>query len=116
MVKTVRAKADKLMADRLAMLLRSDLSALERHFQEGSPNEAPVAASAIKGRVEAVSQITRTLEKLLELRRLEALSLEEASAEDEAETQRLRDELMRRLRAVDARRIEGAGLFAQENA
>lgn len=116
MVKAARTKAGKLMADRLAMLLQSDLSALERHFQENGPDEAQVAATAIKGRVEAVSQITRTLEKLLELRRLEALTLEEASAEDEAETQRLRDELMRRLRAVDARRIEGAGLFAEESA
>lgn len=108
--------AKKLMADRLSRLLQSDLLALERHFKEYDPDCGPGGATAIKGRVEAVSQITRTLEKLLELRRLEALILEEASAEDEAETARLREELLRRLRAVDERRAGGPGLFAKAGA
>lgn len=108
-----------LMADRLTRLLNADLGALERQAKEQSPSGAevePASATAIKGRVEAISQITRTLEKLLELRRLETLTLEEANAEDEAETQRLREELLARLRAVDARRTEGAGLFDEAGA
>lgn len=54
--------------------------------------------------------MTRTLEKLLELRRLEMLAAQ-GGAEDEAETARLREELLNRLRSLDARRRAGPALF-----
>ncbi|WP_185983134.1 hypothetical protein [Aureimonas mangrovi] len=105
------------LADRLTVLLKAELTALEaaRKVERADADEDVHSRPAeVKARVEAVSQITRTLEKLLELRRLEALG--EAEGEDEAETGRLRDELMARLRALDARREAGAGLFAPKDA
>jgi hypothetical protein len=105
------------LADRLTVLLKAELTSLEaaRKIERaggertGAEEDAVSRPADVKARVEAVSQITRTLEKLLELRRLEALG--EAEDEDEAETGRLREELMTRLRALDARREAGAGLF-----
>lgn len=63
-----------------------------------------------KERADALILLTRTLEKLLELRALEA----SAGEDDEAETLRLREAFMRRLRALDARRAGGPRLFGDE--
>ena len=104
------------MAERMTRLLNADLAALELRFKDNGPDAEGSSPNAVKARVEAVSQIARTLEKLLDLKRLEALAQEAASGEDEAETAKLRKELMSRLRAVDARRFDGAGLFSEEEA
>ena len=63
-----------------------------------------------KERIDALGQLTRTLEKLLDLKRLERLASEGGQA-DEAETRRLRAELLTRLKSLDMRRREGATLF-----
>ena len=63
-----------------------------------------------KERADALILLTRTLEKLLELRSLEA----RAGEDDEAETLRLREAFMRRLRSLDARRAGGPKLFGDE--
>lgn len=64
-----------------------------------------------KARIDAIGQLTRTLEKLLELKRLETVNRKQASEGDDAETQRLRGELLRRLKALDARRQEAGRLI-----
>ncbi|SJZ65569.1 hypothetical protein [Consotaella salsifontis] len=71
------------------------------------------AGGDLKGRIEAIGQMTRTLEKLLELKQLEALTMRGGGAEDDAETVRLREEMMKRLKAIDARRAVGSSLFAE---
>lgn len=78
--------------------------------------KAEPSGADLKGRVEAIGQMTRTLEKLLELQRLEALAARSAGEADAAETERLREELMRRLRAIDARREGGPRLFDAKGA
>ncbi|MEF2546743.1 hypothetical protein VQ045_06205 [Aurantimonas sp. E1-2-R+4] len=65
---------------------------------------------AAKERIDLLVLMTRTLEKLLELRRLEMLAAQ-GGDEDEAETARLREELLNRLRSLDARRRAGPALF-----
>ncbi|MAU96201.1 MAG: hypothetical protein CMP81_09970 [Fulvimarina sp.] len=71
----------------------------------------PAAArGSFKERADALILLTRTLEKLLELRSLEA----RAGEGDEVETLRLREAFMRRLRALDARRAGGPKLFGDE--
>ncbi|TFF20501.1 hypothetical protein E3C22_16460 [Jiella endophytica] len=71
-------------------------------------SKAPTARGGFKERADALILLARTLEKLLELRSLESA----AGQDDEAETLRLRDDFMRRLRELDARRIGGPRLFA----
>ncbi len=66
------------------------------------------ARGSFKERADALGLLTRTLEKLLELRVQEA----SAGRDDEAETLRLREDFMRQLRALDARRVGGPRLFA----
>lgn len=80
----------------------------------GEAAPAPRRASA-KERVESIGQAARTLEKLLELKRLERLAVEGGDA-DAAETARLREEFLSRLRSLDARRREGATLFDADGA
>ena len=80
----------------------------------GEAASAPRRASA-KERVESIGQAARTLEKLLELKRLERLAVEGGDA-DAAETARLREEFLSRLRSLDARRREGATLFDADGA
>ena len=63
-----------------------------------------------KDRAEALGQLTRTLEKLLELKRLETLA-GQGGTEDRAETERLRAEFLTALRNLDARRRAGPTLF-----
>ena len=79
-----------------------------------APGGAKPAAArgSFKERADALILLTRTLEKLLELRSLEARSGED----DEAETLRLREAFMGRLRALDARRAGGPRLFGEEAA
>ncbi|WP_157944516.1 hypothetical protein [Mangrovicella endophytica] len=67
--------------------------------------------SGAKERIEAIGQLTRTLEKLLELRRLEALAQAGANEASDAETVALRQEMLKRLKALDARRRAGPSLF-----
>lgn len=71
-------------------------------------SKAPTARGGFKERADALILLARTLEKLLELRSLESA----AGQDDEAETLRLRDDFMRRLRELDARRVGGPRLFA----
>ncbi|MBP0617917.1 hypothetical protein [Jiella mangrovi] len=129
----------ELLSDRLFMLLLREVERLEDEIGENSPNKnstepfggegagkigvsagrtsaKPASAgtkaastrAGFKERADALILLTRTLEKLLELRAEESA----AGQDDEAETLRLRDEFMRRLRALDARRAGGARLFA----
>ncbi|MBB3996580.1 hypothetical protein [Aureimonas pseudogalii] len=69
-----------------------------------------------KARIEAITQLTRTLEKLLELKQLEALQRAGAAEADAAETERLSAEMLKRLRALEERRVAGGGLFAVADA
>ena len=111
----------ELLSDRLFALLMREVERLEREDKDDGPISrarvdddagAPAARSKARGsfkeRADALSLLTRTLEKLLELRVLEA----SAGRDDETETLRLREEFMRRLRSLDARRIGGPRLFA----
>ncbi|WP_279477809.1 hypothetical protein [Aureimonas sp. SK2] len=109
---------ETLLSERLFAALTAEVGALEKRPRRVSetPGEpvpkktAAERAAEAKARVEAISQLTRTLEKLLELRQLEALSRETGRREDEAEAEHLRAEMMKRLRAIDARRDGEAGL------
>ncbi len=78
------------------------LGALTREI-EGLEADAPGEGPGGKARVEAISLLARTLEKLLELTRLERSPGEEAAP---SEGERLRNELMRRLRAIHRRSLE----------
>ena len=113
----------ELLSDRLFALLMREVERLEREDKDEGPMSreradgdasVPAAKSRVpargsfKERADALSLLTRTLEKLLELRVLEA----SAGRDDETETLRLREEFMRRLRSLDARRIGGPRLFA----
>ena len=124
----------KLLSDRLFALLRREVARLEVEARERIPasaehspggsggdlldkaggKPAPAGAKAasprtgFKERADALILLTRTLEKLLELREVEA----RAGKDDESETLRLRDEFMAQLRALDARRAGGPRLFA----
>lgn len=107
-----------LLSERLMRALTIEVRALEkaskalraRAAETGEADPAPGA----KARVEAISQSARTLEKLLELQRLEALQQKTDSEDDAAETDRLRAEMLKRLRAMDARRAAGTGLFGED--
>ncbi len=81
----------------------------------GEAASAPARRATAKERVESIGQAARTLEKLLELKRLERLAVEGGDA-DAAETARLREEFLSRLRSLDARRREGATLFDADGA
>ncbi|MBO0904911.1 hypothetical protein [Jiella sonneratiae] len=118
----------ELLSDRLYALLMREVGRLEAEGEDNNPENGCHAAAetvpdgekprvrrtknggaaGFKERADALALLTRTLEKLLELRSLEATS----GRDDETETLRLRDEFMRRLRALDARRAGGARLFA----
>lgn len=115
----------ELLSDRLFALLMREVERLEREDKDEGPISkvaaraeddagVPAAKSRVparagfKERADALSLLTRTLEKLLELRIIEA----SAGRDDETETKRLREEFMRRLRALDARRLGGPRLFA----
>ena len=99
---------EALLSERLLAVLRQEMAALEADLDE---SEGP--PGGMKSRIEAVGQMTRTLEKLLELKRLEAL--EARGGEDgDGETARLRAEMLRRLQALDARRRGGPALFDGE--
>ncbi|RIY01282.1 hypothetical protein D3218_07890 [Aureimonas flava] len=110
---------ETLLSERLFAALTAEVSALERRPRRvadkpGEPVPKKTAAersAEAKARVEAISQLTRTLEKLLDLRQLEALARETGRREDEAEAEGLRTEMLRRLRAIDARRGGAPGLF-----
>jgi hypothetical protein len=76
-------------------VLRREVRALEGGAETGE-----------KARIDAIALATRTLEKLIELKRLDG---PDGAEGDEAEGRRLRDELMRRLRLIDEAR--GGGLL-----
>ncbi len=96
--------------------LDAETRALEAEVEDNNPENGEGSRSGAKARIEAIGQVTRTLEKLLELRRLEALAMVTGQEEDAAETQKLRREMLKRLRAIDARRAKGAGLLPAEGA
>ncbi len=110
---------ETLLSERLFAALTAEVGALEKRPRRVSetPGEpvpkktASERAGEAKARVEAISQLTRTLEKLLELRQLEALSRETGRLEDTVQADALRAEMLKRLKAIDARRGGGAGLF-----
>ncbi|WP_062113766.1 hypothetical protein [Aureimonas sp. AU40] len=107
----------KLLSDRLLRALTEELAQLEagrptrRRGTDGDEN-TPLRSADGKARIEAIGQLTRSLEKLLELREIEALGRSAAAEGDDVETERLRAEMLKRLRALDARRAERGGLFA----
>ncbi len=109
---------EALLSERLFAALTAEIAAFEKRPRRTAPpgevlpkKTAAERSADAKARVDAISQLTRTLEKLLELKRLEAMSRETGRAEDEAEAARLRAEMLKRLRAIDARREGRAGLF-----
>ncbi|GGD93834.1 hypothetical protein GCM10011390_10710 [Aureimonas endophytica] len=114
-----KAKAGKprrTLSQRLLRALTGEVLGLERSIAKarGEGTEAArvgaETAGGAKARVEAIGALTRTLYKLLELTRAEAAAVA-GEAADEAEAERLRAELMKRLRALDARRLGGRRLF-----
>lgn len=104
-VTTKRVRSRRLLSERLLEALTSEVDALEAQSDEGAE---PMSG---KARIDAIGQLTRTLEKLLELKQLETVNRKQASEGDDAETQRLRGELLRRLKALDARRQEAGRLI-----
>ncbi len=116
-----RVGARTLLSDRLLRALTQELARLEagrparRKAGAGEEGEAagPGRGADAKARIEAIGQLTRSLEKLLELREIEALRHRADSEGDDVETERLRAEMLKRLRAMDARRASGGGLFGE---
>ncbi len=120
----------KLPSDRLLALLTREIDIFEIAIKEYKPVKEALGQTAVgrpkgaagvgtdrtrefaaaKERIDLLVQMTRTLEKLLELRRLEMLAAQ-GGDEDGAETARLREELLNRLRNLDARRRAGPALF-----
>ena len=82
------------LTNRLLAVLTDEMATLEGEAAAGTAGPA-----SGKARLDALGQMTRTLEKLIELKRLEA-----GGAGDGADAPRLRREMMRRLRALEARR------------
>ncbi|KQT88226.1 hypothetical protein [Aurantimonas sp. Leaf443] len=125
-----------LLAERLMVVLKREIGHLEAESKEFSPRRragdrdaagsaspdddtvvtrkgarvaASTAASRSKERIETLGQMTRSLEKLLELVGLERRT---ASPDGEADAlERLREEMMARLRSLDAKRGGAQGLF-----
>lgn len=101
---------EELLSGRLLRILVREIDRLEEAVKEYKPKaEMPERAASCegigagaKGRIEAIGQVTRTLEKLLELQRFEALAMR--GEDEDGEAARLAAEMMRRLRALDARR------------
>ncbi|KQT55262.1 MULTISPECIES: hypothetical protein [unclassified Aureimonas] len=106
-------RPDPLMADRLLALFGFELAVIERSVEplKAEDGEIRDVATGAKGRIEALGQMVRTLEKLLELKQLEALAAGGTEAPD-AEAERLAAELMRRLRVLDRRRRGGVKVVA----
>jgi hypothetical protein len=109
------AKAKRTLSQRLLAALTGEVRTLERMMRATAAAEAEAAeggtfAAGAKARVDAIGSLTRTLEKLLDLARLETAAAR-GGAEEESEAERLRAELMKRLRAIDARRGGGRRLF-----
>lgn len=133
-----QAEKSNLSSERLLAMLRIEIDALEVVYKDNIPSmiaasggaaeacRPPAAARAktsgtttkrraagdagdAKVRVEALSQMTRTLEKLLELRNVEAAATGDGASE--AETARLREEFLQRLRRLDAQRLQPTGIF-----
>ena len=99
-----------MLADRLLALFGFELGVLERSVEplqaEAEESGRDIAAGA-KGRIEALGHMVRTLEKLLELKQMEALASGQGAEAPDAEAERLAAELMRRLRVLDRRRRAG---------
>lgn len=112
-------KGKKTLSQRLMQALTGEVRALEKMIahvkavEDDFSIETGTMAAGAKARVDAIGNLTRTLQKLLELTRLEGLAAR-GGADEESEAERLRAELMKRLRAIDARRGSGLRLF--ENA
>ncbi|MCQ0989613.1 hypothetical protein [Jiella marina] len=103
-----------LLSDRLFTFLEKEIAHLElQQVGDFHPIEGVSRPKAgLKERADALILLTRALEKLLELRRQEG----ETDEGSEAETLRLRDELLVRLKQLDARRKERGGLFGGNTA
>lgn len=88
-------------------LLLVEIAAVEVLNKENSPSaikpDAAVKERSGKERIDMISQMTRTLEKLIDLKRVEAA--ENATRDgDPAETERLSKELVKRLQVLDRKR------------
>ncbi|MEE2952412.1 MAG: hypothetical protein VYD57_14365 [Pseudomonadota bacterium] len=104
---------NRLVAERLMDLLLAEIGTAEAVFEENGPE--PEAESRSKGttrrsgakeRIETIGLLARTLEKLIDLKRLEAN--EGPDGQEGPETERLRDELLRRLKLMERRRLDAA--------
>ena len=96
------------LADRLLSRLRDEIATFERQIKDDSPIDD---AAGTRHRFDAIAQMTKLLEKLLDLKRLER-SVVCDDGEEGPEARRMQAEMMKRLRALDRRREAGAGLFA----
>lgn len=96
------------LADRLLSRLRDEIATFERQIKDDGPMTDAVGT---RQRFETIAQMTKLLEKLLDLKRLER-SVVCDDGEEGPEARRLQAEMMKRLRALDRRRREGEGLFA----
>lgn len=103
---TKRPKLAELVSERLWRALTGEVDALEA-------SAPPEGEAPGKARLDAIGTLARVLEKLLELRRLEALARRDGEDGEGGEGARLRDELVRRLRLLDERRARGERLLTQ---
>ncbi|KAB0679956.1 hypothetical protein F6X38_10305 [Aureimonas leprariae] len=102
------------MSQRLLAVLTGEVRGFEWMIRASaaaeSQGEDGASPAGAKARVDAIGSLTKTLEKLIDLGRVE-LAAAKGGAEEESEAVRLRAELMKRLRAIDARRGSGRRLF-----
>ncbi|MER0238657.1 hypothetical protein [Fulvimarina sp. MAC8] len=90
-------------------LLLAEITTIETAIKENNPitikADTPTKDRGGKERIDMIAQMTRTLEKLIDLKRAEMA--DEASREgDPAETERLSRELVKRLKVLDRKRRE----------
>lgn len=92
-------------------LLLAELRTAEAISEENDPDidaggrpKAAMRRSGGKERIETIGLLARTLEKLIELKRLE--SEKNRDGRDGPETERLRDELLQRLKMMERRRLD----------
>ena len=100
---------NRLVSERLMDLLLAELRTAEAISEENDPDidaggrpKAAMRRSGGKERIETIGLLARTLEKLIELKRLE----KNRDGRDGPETERLRDELLQRLKMMERRRLD----------
>ncbi|MDY8109105.1 hypothetical protein U0C82_08095 [Fulvimarina sp. 2208YS6-2-32] len=108
----------RLISDRLMDLLLAEVRTIEAAYEENKPSTraedrmialpSKESLAVAKDRIDRIGLVARTLERLMEVRRAEIAGAEREGGDD-AETVRLRDELLRRLKILDQRRQAAAG-------